>query len=69
MKFLDLILKQTRKSGEEVCGDYFLSERVRGAQIYILCDGIGSGVYANVSAIYSANRLIELIRANGDWPA
>lgn len=62
MKFLDLILKQTRKSGEEVCGDYFLSERVHGAQIYILCDGIGSGVYANVSAIYSANRLIELIR-------
>lgn len=62
MKFLDLILKQTCKGGEEVCGDYFLSERVRGAQIYILCDGIGSGVYANVSAIYSANRLIELIR-------
>ena len=62
MKFLDLILKQTCKGGEEVCGDYFLSERVRGAQIYILCDGIGSGVYANVSAIYIANRLIELIR-------
>ena len=64
MKYLDLTLKQVKKSGEEVCGDYFLSERVRGAQIYILCDGIGSGVYANVSAIYAANRLLELIRSD-----
>ncbi len=62
MKFLDLILKQVKKEGEDVCGDYFISERIRGAQIYILCDGIGSGAYANVSAIYNANRLIEMIR-------
>ena len=64
MNFLDLILKQTHKDGEQVCGDYFLSERIRGAQIYILCDGIGSGAYANISAIYSANRLLELIRSD-----
>lgn len=63
MKFLDLILKQTKKEGEEVCGDYFISERIRGAQIYVLCDGIGSGAYANVSAIYSANRLVGLLRS------
>ncbi len=62
MNFLDLILKQVKKEGQDVCGDYFISERIRGAQIYILCDGIGSGVYANVSAIYNANRLMEMIR-------
>lgn len=64
MKFLDVILKQVKKQGEKVCGDYFISERIRGAQIYILCDGIGSGVYANISAIYNANRLIEMIRSD-----
>ena len=64
MKFMDLILRQCCKAGERVCGDYFMSERVRGAQIYILCDGIGSGAYANISAIYSANRLLELIRSD-----
>ena len=64
MKFLDLILKQACKAGESVCGDYFLSERMRGAQIYVLCDGIGSGAYANIAAIYHANRLMELLRSD-----
>ena len=63
MKFLDLIVKQRCKAGEKVCGDYFISERLRNnAQVYILCDGIGSGAYANISAIYNANRLLEMIR-------
>lgn len=64
MRYLDLILKQRKKAGEKVCGDYFISERIRGAQIYILCDGIGSGTYANIAAIYNANRLIELLRSD-----
>ena len=64
MKFLDLVLRQTPKAAEAVCGDYFLSARIRGAQIYVLCDGIGSGSYANIAAIYHANRLMELLRSD-----
>jgi len=62
MKFFEEIVAQVNKGRHPVCGDYVLSDRRLDDTVFILTDGIGSGVYANVSAIFSANRLAELYR-------
>lgn len=60
MKYLEEITIQANKCGNSVCGDYYLCKRTPGETVFVLTDGIGSGVYANVAAIFCANRLIEL---------
>ena len=60
MKFITDILSQKCKSGYSVCGDYRICSRTEAGTVYILCDGIGSGVYANIAAITCAERLKEL---------
>jgi len=62
MNFFDDLLHQHNKKGYSVCGDHCICERTPAGTIYVLCDGIGSGVYANISAIFSANHILELIR-------
>ena len=62
MKFFEDIVKQKPKHNQIVCGDTFLCERTLESTVFVLCDGIGSGVYANIAAITCANRLIELSR-------
>lgn len=61
MKFFQDSILQARKRRHLVCGDYYLCERTPEATLMVLCDGVGSGVYANVAAITCANRLMELI--------
>jgi len=61
MKFFDIIQHQQNKKNYSVCGDHCLCERTPAGTIYVLCDGIGSGIYANISAIFSANHILELI--------
>jgi len=62
MKFFDDFLCQKNKKNHDVCGDYCLYERSASGMVYVLCDGVGSGIYANISAITCANRILELIR-------
>jgi len=62
MKFFDDFLCQKNKKAYSVCGDYCICERTPTGMIYVLCDGIGSGIYANISAITCANRILELFR-------
>jgi len=62
MKFFDDFLYQKNKKKHEVCGDFCLYERTAIGTLYVLCDGVGSGIYANISAITCANRILELIR-------
>lgn len=62
MKFIQDIVKQVSKRNQIVSGDTFLCERTLESTEFVLCDGIGSGVYANIAAITCANRLIELFR-------
>jgi hypothetical protein len=62
MKFFDDFLCQKNKKKHDVCGDYCLYERTATGMIYVVCDGVGSGIYANISAITCANRILELIR-------
>ena len=63
MKFFEDIIRQSIKTGKIVCGDSYLCERSFDYTALILCDGIGSGVYANIAAISCASRLSELIRS------
>lgn len=50
------------KRNRIVCGDNFLCERTLESTEFVLCDGIGSGVYANIASITCASRLIELFK-------
>ncbi|MDX9872213.1 MAG: SpoIIE family protein phosphatase [Clostridia bacterium] len=62
MKFIEDLVKHASKRNQMVCGDTFLCERTLESTEFVICDGIGSGVYANVAAVSCANRLIELFR-------
>lgn len=55
--FLDIFCEQTNHVGELICGDMFLSRRVKeeGRTIIVLSDGMGSGVKANVLATLTAS--------------
>lgn len=63
MKFFDDFLYQKNKKSYAVCGDHCVYERRSAGMMYILCDGVGSGIYANISAITCANRILELFRS------
>jgi hypothetical protein len=61
VKYFENNAVQKLKTGKIRCGDVTLCDRSVERTIFILCDGIGSGVYANIAAITCANRLMELI--------
>ena len=63
MKFFEDIVDQAVKTGKIVCGDAHQCERTLDYTEFVLCDGIGSGVYANIAAVSCASRLIELFRS------
>ncbi len=63
MKFFEDIVKQESKQNYIVCGDTFICDRTSESTFFVLCDGIGSGVYANIAAITCANRMVELHRS------
>lgn len=63
MKFFEDVVKQVSKHDQIVCGDTYIYERNLESTVFVLCDGIGSGIYANIAAINCASRLIELTRA------
>jgi hypothetical protein len=50
------------KTGYRVCGDHYACERFEEGTIFVLCDGIGSGIYANIAAITCQSRLMELLK-------
>ncbi|MDR1322539.1 MAG: serine/threonine-protein phosphatase [Gracilibacteraceae bacterium] len=62
MNFFQDYLSQEAKTGQSVCGDVCACERTAAGTYFILCDGIGSGVYANIAAITCLSRIKELLR-------
>jgi len=62
LKYIKLLSAQASKTGKLVCGDVFLSERTVEATTVILCDGVGSGIKANLAATMCAGRIKELLR-------
>ncbi|PRY96162.1 SpoIIE family protein phosphatase [Marinilabilia salmonicolor] len=59
--YLDIFCEQRDHVGEAICGDVFLSRRVReeGRTIVVLSDGMGSGIKANVLASLTASMAIN----------
>jgi hypothetical protein len=52
---------QMKKHGKEVCGDTFLSRKVKGENRYVavLSDGLGSGIKANVLSTLTATMALN----------
>lgn len=63
--YIEDILHQVNKKDKRVCGDYFMCDRSPEATLSILCDGLGSGIKANLAAMMCASRLREAIRREG----
>lgn len=61
-KYISVASVQGNKNQARVCGDFVSCDRTDEATTIILCDGIGSGIKANVAAVMCASRLLELIR-------
>lgn len=60
--YVDAFFAQASKNNGAVCGDYVEVERSPEATTCILCDGIGSGIKANLAAVMCKARLLELVR-------
>lgn len=60
---VDLHARQRSKYAAGPCGDYLEVHRDAGGTVVLLCDGIGSGIHANLSAQFIASRILERIRA------
>jgi hypothetical protein len=63
MKFIDAFVMQQCKNRNAVCGDTWVCERSTNGTLFVVADGIGSGVYANIAAIVCASRIAELYRS------
>lgn len=66
MMFLSAWVEQVRKDGQSVCGDVTVYRRQNGQTFFILCDGIGSGEYANSAATACSARLMALLQETDD---
>lgn len=64
--YIDCHISAVSKRNNIVCGDYTVINRTHNSTDFILCDGMGSGLTANIAAIACASRLMELI--NQDIP-
>ncbi|MGE5531966.1 MAG: SpoIIE family protein phosphatase [Bacteroidota bacterium] len=56
---------QSSKKPGAPCGDVVTFERTPSATTLVLCDGLGSGIKANVAATMCASRLLESLRGGG----
>ncbi len=62
-QYYEVITEQISKRPEKPCGDVTLTERDKNASVHILCDGVGSGIKANIAATMSVARLKELLQS------
>jgi hypothetical protein len=60
--YIDIKLVQSSKFPQGPCGDLVTSDRNSTSTTIICCDGIGSGIKANIAATLCASRLNELLR-------
>jgi hypothetical protein len=54
---------QVSRNRGDVCGDLVRSERNPASTLIVVCDGLGHGVKANLSATMCVARLMELMRS------
>ena len=66
MKYLSAWVDQTSKDGQQVCGDVTVYRRRNGQTFFILCDGMGSGEFANNAANACTERLMTMLLESAD---
>jgi serine/threonine protein phosphatase PrpC len=61
---IEIESRQVNHTGERICGDVFLSERVKeeNRTILVLADGMGHGVKANMLATLTASMALKFAR-------
>ncbi len=66
--YIEMHCQQKNHAGERICGDVFLSERIKQEQriIAVLSDGMGHGVKANVLATLTATMVLGFTRHRKD---
>lgn len=64
--FVEVDYRQEQKAGNEICGDVFLSHKIKeeNRTIVILSDGLGSGTKANILASMTASMALNFSKAN-----
>ena len=64
--FIDVDCAQKCKTGQQICGDAFVSKRLEEQErlIAVLSDGLGSGVKANILASMTATMALKFVSAD-----
>ncbi len=64
--FIDIDCAQKCKTGQQICGDAFVSKRLTEQErlIAVLSDGLGSGVKANILASMTATMALKFVSAD-----
>jgi len=64
--FIEIDCQHKNKHGNEVCGDMFLSKKIKEEEriVAVLSDGLGSGIKANVLATLTASMALNFTMEN-----
>ncbi|RUT79109.1 SpoIIE family protein phosphatase [Ancylomarina longa] len=66
--YLEVECLQQNQHGQSICGDVFMSRKIKeeGRTILVLSDGLGSGVKANVLGTLTASMILNYMKVNKD---
>jgi hypothetical protein len=66
--YIEVECQQKNYEGQSICGDVFMSRKIKeeGRTILVLSDGLGSGVKANVLGTLTASMILNYMKVNKD---
>lgn len=66
--YIEVECQQRNQYGQSICGDVFMSRKLKdeGRTILVLSDGLGSGVKANVLGTLTASMIFNYMKVNKD---
>lgn len=66
--YIEVECQQRNQVGQSICGDVFMSRKLKdeGRTILVLSDGLGSGVKANVLATLTSSMILNYMKVNKD---
>ncbi|WP_372755358.1 SpoIIE family protein phosphatase [Labilibaculum sp.] len=66
--YIEVECQQKNYQGQSICGDVFMSCKIKeeGRTILVLSDGLGSGVKANVLGTLTASMILNYMKVNKD---
>jgi hypothetical protein len=66
--YIEVECQQKNDAGQSICGDVFMSRKIKeeGRTILVLSDGLGSGVKANVLGTLTASMILNYMKVNKD---